>query len=125
LADTGVSYRDLKVWQKAMDLTVSCYEATQAFPADERFGLTAQIRRSAVSVASNIAEGYGRDSNGSFVQFLRVSQGSLKELETQVIVSERIGVMNSPSAQSLLSAADEIGRMLRGLINSVNNRSAQ
>ena len=125
MADAGVSYRDLKVWQKAMDLTVSCYKATQAFPADERFGLTAQIRRAAVSVASNIAEGYGRDSDGSFVQFLRVSQGSLKELETQVIVSERIGVLNSPSAQSLLSAADEIGRMLRGLINSLNNKSAQ
>jgi four helix bundle protein len=125
LADAGVSYRDLKVWQKAMDLTVSCYKATQTFPADERFGLTAQIRRSAVSVASNIAEGYGRDSDGSFVQFLRVSQGSLKELETQVIVSERIGALSSSSAQSLLSSADEIGRMLRGLINSLNNRSAQ
>ena len=125
MADAGVSYRDLKVWQKAMDLTVSCYKATQTYPADERFGLTAQMRRSAVSVASNIAEGYGRDSDGSFVHFLRISQGSLKELETQIIVSGRIGVMNSSSADSLLSATDEIGRMLRGLINSLNSKSAK
>jgi four helix bundle protein len=124
LADATVSYRDLKVWQKAMDLTENCYRATQTFPKEERYGLIAQIRRSAVSVASNIAEGYGRDSDGSFIQFLRVSQGSLKELETQVIVSERIGALSAASAQRLLQSADEIGRMLRGLINSINNKSA-
>jgi four helix bundle protein len=125
LVDASVSYRDLKVWQKAMDLAENCYRATQTFPAEERYGLTAQIRRSAVSVASNIAEGYGRDNDGSFVQFLRVSQGSLKELETQIILSGRIGVMTSSVAGNLLSNADEIGRMLRGLINSVNDRRTQ
>jgi four helix bundle protein len=76
-------------------------------------------------VASNIAEGYGRDNDGSFVQFLRVSQGSLKELETQINLSGRIGVMTSSVAGNLLSNADEIGRMLRGLINSVNDRRTQ
>ena len=91
---------------------------------EERFGLTSQIRRSAVSVASNIAEGYGRDSDGSFIQFLKISQGSLKELETQIMVSERIGMLVKPLSEALLSIADEIGKMLRGLINSINKKGA-
>jgi four helix bundle protein len=124
MAGANTSYRDLTVWQKAMDLTEKCYRAMQAFPVEERFGLTSQIRRSAVSVASNIAEGYGRDSDGSFIQFLRVSQGSLKELETQIMVSERIGILAKPLSEALLSMADEIGKMLRGLINSINKKGA-
>ena len=124
MSGANVSYRDLKVWQKAMDLTEHCYRATQSFPTEERYGLTSQIRRSAVSVAANIAEGYGRDSDGSFIQFLRISQGSLKELETQIIVSERIGALANQSSQILLSMADEIGRMIRGLINSIGNKGA-
>ncbi len=124
MAGANTSYRDLIVWQKAMDLTEKCYHATQAFPTEERFGLTSQIRRSAVSVASNIAEGYGRDSDGSLIQFLKVSQGSLKELETQIMVSERIGMLAKPLSEALLSMADEIGKMLRGLINSINKKGA-
>lgn len=74
------SYRDLRVWNEAMDLAVECYELTRLFPREEAFGLTAQIRRAAASVPANIAEGYGRNSAGSYVQFLRNAQGSLKEL---------------------------------------------
>jgi len=120
LKTDGGTYRNLKVWQKSIDLTERCYMITKSFSRDERFGLTAQLRRSAVSIPSNIAEGYGRDSDGSFVQFLRIAQGSLKEFETQVIISQRIGAMDAANTEDLLSRADEVGKMLRGLINSVN-----
>jgi four helix bundle protein len=84
------SYRDLRVWQQAMDLAEACYRATRQFPREELYGMTSQIRRAAVSVAANIAEGHGRDSTGEFVQFLRVAQGSLKELETHLLLSHRV-----------------------------------
>lgn len=116
------SYRDLKVWQKAIELAEQVYSISKAFPREEQYGLTSQMRRCAVSVAANIAEGYGRDSDGSFVQFLRVSQGSVKELETLVIIGQRVGVVDHAAANSLLSAGDEIGRMLRALISTVGAR---
>jgi len=120
----AATYRSLNVWQKAMELAERCYVATRPFPKEEQYGLTSQIRRCAVSVAANIAEGYGRDSDGSFVQFLRVSQGSLKEFETHVILSERIGLMQETEAVAPLDRADETGKMLRGLIASIQVRSA-
>jgi len=120
--DKQGSYQDLKVWQKAMDLTELVYEASASLPSEEKFGLTAQMRRCAVSVPSNIAEGYGRDSDGSFVQFLRTSQGSLKELETQIILSGRLGFMKPDIVRDLLNKSDEIGKMLRGLIVSVQRK---
>ena len=119
-----VSYRDLKVWQKAVDLAERCYVETRSFPKEEQYGLTSQMRRCCVSVAANIAEGYGRDSDGSFVQFLRVSQGSLKEFETHVIIAERVGIVTDAVSGNLLARADEVGRMPRGLIASVNVRGA-
>ena len=76
------SYRDLLVWQQAMDLTVSAYQLTRSWPKDELYGLTSQARRAAVSVCANIAEGYGRDTRPAYIQFLRIAQGSIKELET-------------------------------------------
>lgn len=123
--DAGVSYRDLKVWQRAIDLAETCYEATRVFPREEAYGLTSQMRRCSVSIAANIAEGYGRDSDGSFVQFLRIAQGSLKELETHVIVSGRLRFMQPEVVSSLLSRTEEIGKMLRGLILSVQRKAAQ
>ena len=81
------SYRDLRVWQDAMTIAQDCYALTRGFPREEAFGMTVQIRRSAVSVAANIAEGHGRENTGSFIQFLRMAQGSLKELETHLILS--------------------------------------
>jgi four helix bundle protein len=116
---TVESYRDLKVWQKAMTLAEGAYLFTKDFPASELYGLTSQMRRAAVSIAANIAEGYGRDTRGAYIAFLRNAQGSLKELETHAILSERLGFAQKSS--DLLDACDELGRMLRALIRSLEN----
>jgi four helix bundle protein len=84
------SYRDLIVWQKAIDLTVICYRVSQEFPKTEIYGLTSQLRRASVSVAANIAEGYGRGSRKEYLQFLSIEQGSLKETEIHIIIAERL-----------------------------------
>ena len=110
------SYQDLIVWQKAMDLSVAVYELSNDFPVDERFGLTAQVRRSSVSVAANIAEGYGRDSDGDFTRYLRISQGSLKETETHLILAERLGFVSGKDIAGVMALSEEIGKMLRSLI---------
>lgn len=117
--DTISSYRDLVVWQRAMDLAEQCYKSTKIFPREETYGLVSQIRRSASSIAANIAEGYGRDSSGSYVQFLKNAQGSLKELETHVILSRRVGLLDAGTESSVLLRTDEVGRMLRSLIRSI------
>jgi len=112
------SYRDLVAWQQAMDLAVDVYKLTKDWPREELYGLTSQARRAATSVAANIAEGYGRDNLGSYLQFLRIAQGSLKELETHVMIAERIGIVES--ASSLLAQADTLGRVLGGLIRKLS-----
>ncbi|MBY5567325.1 four helix bundle protein [Rhizobium leguminosarum] len=117
-------YRDLKVWQFAIELSVVCYEVTRTFPREEIYGLTSQIRRSSASVAANIAEGYGRENRGSFVQFLKIAQGSLKELETHLIIAGRIGFLQASALDELLDRCDEIGKMLGSLIRSVQHRKA-
>jgi four helix bundle protein len=116
------SYRDLKVWQAAMEIAVRCYVETKSFPREELFGLTSQIRRSAVSIAANIAEGHGRETTGAFIQFLRTAQGSTKELETHLILARRVNLMPQAEAEALLASADEIGKMLRALIRSLERR---
>ena len=116
------SYRDLLVWQQAMDLAVLCYSLTRSFPREEMFGLTSQIRRAASSVAANIAEGHGRENSGSFVQFLRVAQGSLKETETHLLLSERVGFLQPDKLALAMKSCDEIGRMLRSLIRAVQEK---
>jgi four helix bundle protein len=116
------SYRDLKVWQKAMELAVSCYGLTRSFPREEAFGLTSQIRRAAASIAANIAEGHGRENRGSFIQFLRISQGSVKELETQLLLSERVGLMNATYLAAVMDRCSDCGKMLRALIRSLQER---
>lgn len=113
------SYRDLKVWQNAMDIAERCYVFTRDFPRDELYGMTSQIRRASVSIAANIAEGYGRDSTGNFVNFLKTAQGSLKELETHLLLCARIGVVAPGAADPLLLQCDELGRMLRAFIRSI------
>ncbi|MDX8451316.1 four helix bundle protein [Mesorhizobium sp. VK9D] len=110
------SYKDLIVWQQAMDLAVATYSLTKAWPKEELYGLTSQIRRSATSIPANIAEGYGRDNTGSYQQFLRIAQGSLKELETHLQIAERIGLATSDEVNHMLSATEAIGKMLRQLI---------
>ncbi len=113
------SYRDLRVWQEAMTLAELIYRLTKAFPKDELFGLTAQMRRASVSIPANIAEGYGRESTGAYVQFLRVSQGSLEELETHALLAARVGILSEVDSANLLSQAEAIGKMLRALIRSL------
>ncbi|HYC68348.1 four helix bundle protein [Brevundimonas sp.] len=113
------SYRDLQVWQRAMDVAVGTYELTRAYPRDELFGLTSQSRRAAASIAANIAEGYGRASTPSYLSFLRIARGSLKELETHLILAERVGLLASGATAPLLDQTDEVGRMLHGLITRV------
>jgi four helix bundle protein len=104
------SYRDLQVWQEAMNLAEMAYTLAAGLPKDERYGLASQIKRSAISVAANIAEGYGRDSNSSYIQQLRVAQGSLKELETHVLIAERVKLIAGDKVPELLALADRVGK---------------
>ena len=113
------SYRDLLVWQQAMDLAASTYEATRDWPKDELYGLTSQTRRAAVSIAANIAEGYGRENRGSYQQFLRIAQGSLKELETHLLLAERTRIAPEGSTRDLLERCDSLGKLLRLLIRKL------
>jgi len=122
LADKVESYRDLKVWQRAMALAEVCYLETKDFPREEMFGLTSQIRRAATSIAANIAEGYGREQTGIYVQFLRISQGSLKELETHLLIAQRVKLAPSKDLEPLLELCQELGKMLRSLIRSLQKR---
>ncbi len=123
--DQVESYRDLKVWQLGRSLAVECYRLTRTFPKEEMFGMTSQIRRAAVSIPANIAEGYGRETTGSYVQFLRVAQGSLKELETHLLLSSQVNICSEPAAAPLLKLTDPLGRMLRALIRNLQLRQQQ
>jgi four helix bundle protein len=106
-----------------MALAEQSYKFSGALPRDELFGLTSQIRGAAVSIPANIDEGYGRDSKGSYVNFLKTAQGSLKELETHLILSQRLKLGSSDAAENLLSHCDAIGRIIRGLIRNVQDAS--
>jgi four helix bundle protein len=118
------SYRDLRVWNEAMELAAECYRVTHTFPREEMFGITSQIRRAGASVPANIAEGYGRESMGSYLQFLRNAQGSLKELETHLLLAVKVELVAGEKASPILDRADTVGKMLRGLIRSVQNAGA-
>lgn len=109
------SFKDLLVWQKSMDLVVLVYEVTKSFPKDELFGLVSQMRRASVSIASNVAEGEARKSKKEFAHFLGISLGSKAELETQVLLCERVGLIDTDAARSLVEHLDEIGKMLAAL----------
>ena len=106
-----------------MSLAEACYRLTRQFPREELFGLTSQIKRSAGSIAANIAEGHGRESTGSFVQSLRISQGSLKELETHLILAERVGLLPVSDLQTTLAQCESLGKMVRALIRSLQDKS--
>lgn len=109
------SYRELFVWQKAMTLTKDIYTATKSFPKEEMFGLQSQIRRSAVSIPSNVAEGKSRRSTQEYIRFINIASGSLAELETQLILTGDLGFLALDSKKLLLEQCDEISRMLQGL----------
>lgn len=121
MSATIESYRDLVVWQQAMDLTVAVYAATRSWPKEEIYSLTSQVRRAASSVPANIAEGFGRENRGSYQQFLRIAQGSLKETETHLIIAHRIGIADSETIHSLLANSESVGKLLRLLIRKLSD----
>ncbi len=116
------SYRDLRVWQEAMTLGEGCYLLTREFPKEELHGMPSQIRRSAASVPANIAEGYGRGNRGEYIQHLRVAQGSLKELETHLMLSQRVGLAAEAAFERILVQCELVGKMLHALIRSLQKR---
>lgn len=115
------NFKELKVWQKAIDLVTVIYKNTHSFPKEEIYGLTSQIRRAAVSIPSNIAEGAGRVSSGDFKHFLNIARGSSFELETQLIIGLNLGYLEKSDFDNLISVLDEIQRMITGLQNSLNH----
>jgi four helix bundle protein len=115
-------YRDLLVWRKAIDWVEVVYAITRRWPSDERFGLISQVRRAAISVPSNIAEGCARRSTAEFVRFLSIARASLAEAETQIIIADRLDFLDNADRTQLLEAADEISRMLAGLIAKLEER---
>lgn len=118
------SHRDLVAWQKAVDLTNACYAATKVFPRDERFGLTFQLQRAAVSVAANIAEGRGRGTINGFLNYLWIASGSLTELDTHLVIACRLGYLEDVRFHHLESQVEEVERMLTGLRRSLGDQSA-
>ena len=116
-------YRELIVWQKAMDLVEEVYRATASFPKEEMYGLTGQIRRAAVSVPSNVAEGQARSTTADFLHFLSIARGSLKEVETQVIIARRLGYVDEQKESELTSLTDEVSRLISGLASSLKRKS--
>jgi four helix bundle protein len=117
------SYRDLQVWQKAMDLVVICYKLTDRLPDRERYGLVSQIQRSAVSVPANIAEGHGRHHLGDKLHHLSISNGSLKELETHLLVTVRLAYLKQSELALALELADELGKMLTVLVRRLREKA--
>lgn len=119
----GRSYKDLFAWQKSMDLVTLIYKATAGFPKDELFGLTSQLRRAAVSIPSNIAEGQGRLSEKEFRHFLGQARGSLMEVETQLQIAVNLGYLQKEHTNKLFESCGEVGRILNGLLASVSKQA--
>lgn len=117
------SYRELVVWQKGMDLVVAVYQVTEQFPQSEAFGLTNQVRRAVVSIPSNIAEGQGRHSPQDFKRFLGIAYGSLQEVETQLILAQRLGYMDNMTEREILDRCAEVARLLNGLRKSLTTNN--
>ena len=115
------SVRDLKVWRKAMDLTVESYRATARFPDSEKFGLTSQIRRAAASVPANIAEGFGRWNQREFSRFLSIASGSARELETHMLIAGRLGYLSEETLKTMVTTVDEVSGTLFALKAKTQN----
>ncbi len=116
---SGQNYPDLIAWQKAMDLVEWVYEATRGWPNEDLYGLTSQVRRAAVSIPSNVAEGQGRVSPKEFAHHLSIAHGSLREVETQLLIAHRLKYMDQSTLQRLMQQASEVGRLLQGLMRSM------
>ena len=119
MAEKGASYQDLIVWQQSMDLATAVYAVTKSWPKEELYGLTSQVRRSATSIPANIAEGYGREHRGSYLQFLRIAQGSLKELETHLMLADRVGIVGPDTIKPLIARSESVGKFLRLLLRKL------
>jgi four helix bundle protein len=115
----GESFKELVVWQRAVELTVAIYKLTSSFPPSEQFGLTNQLRRASVSIASNIAEGYGRATKGEYIQFLGHARGSNCEVETQLVIAKALGFGSKESQKLAEGLSTEIGKMLRTMMNKL------
>lgn len=118
--DIMSSYKELIVWQKSIQLVTDIYKLTKTFPKEEVYGLSSQMQRAVVSIPSNIAEGNDRNSSKEFSQFLRIARGSLAELETQIIISEKLEYTNKDQITPILNNCYEIGRMINGLLTKFN-----
>ncbi|WP_348521501.1 four helix bundle protein [Brevundimonas sp. A19_0] len=119
------SHRDLKVWQISMDLVETVYRLSRDWPNHELYGLVSQVRRAAVSVPANIAEGAGRRSTGEFIQFVGIARGSMAEVETLLILAGRLGYLDERTLEHLMADIAEVGRMLTGLMQSLRDRQAR
>jgi len=119
------SFKDLLVWRKAVDLVTEVYRATRDFPREEIYGLTSQLRRSAVSIPSNIAEGQSRRTSREFRQFLGTARGSLAELETQIMIAENLGYLSLEVGKKLKVRVIEVGKMLNGLITAISSQDPE
>lgn len=117
-------HKNLDVWKKSVDFVIDIYKATENFPTDERFGLTSQLRRAAVSIPANIAEGAGRKSNKEFLNFLSIAQGSASEVETEILIAYRLDYLSLENYNSLIESLDNIGRMITGLSNHLKSRES-
>jgi four helix bundle protein len=115
----GTSFRELVVWQRAIEMSLAIYKLTTSFPNSERFGLTDQLRRAAVSVGSNISEGYGRASRGEYVQFLGHARGSIFEVQTQLTIAQGLGYGTAESLAAADALASEVGRMLNSMMTKL------
>lgn len=116
------TYKDLIVWQKSIALVTAVYSLTKSFPTDEKFGIVSQINRAIVSVPTNIAEGWGKESTKNYVQFLRISRGSLMEVETLLLISKNLNYIKEQDYLEISKQMDEVGKILQGLIKSVKQK---
>ena len=114
------SFKDLNIWKRGVDLVIDLYEATKSFPKEEIYGLTSQLRKAAVSIPSNIAEGFSRSGSGEYKQFLRYCLGSCAELTTQLIIASRLGYLKDGKGEALLNEVEEISKMTMALIKKLN-----
>mgnify|MGYP003611930403 CR=1 FL=1 len=116
------NFKELLVWKKSIEFVTEIYEITASFPSEEKFGLVSQIRRSAVSIPSNIAEGNARRSSADYIQFLKIARGSGAEVETQIIISKNLGFIEDVKSEELTSKITEIMKMINGLINYLKTK---
>lgn len=117
------SHHNLDAWKKSVDFVVEIYRATDGFPKEEKFGLTSQVRRAAVSIPANIAEGAARKSDKEFINFLSIAQGSASEVETELLIAYRLGFLNQKDFRSLCAELDDIGKTITGLTNYLKRKS--